>query len=104
MRIDQLVTFIRSHLGGAEGWIHPYHPLTAPKTSTDWDGDAFGTTAKTLMDRSAAFGLPAGVKAVDVAVKLNDSGSAGGDYYLILGPSNVAGAGRRVRCSGLPND
>jgi len=101
---DQLVTFIKSHLSGAEGWTHPFHPLQSPLTSTAWDGDAYSTTAKTLIDLSAVFGVPAGVKAVDVSVKINDSGSAGGDYYLILDCTSIANQGRRVRCSGLPND
>jgi hypothetical protein len=78
--------------------------LLVPLTSTAWDGDAYSTTAKTLIDLSAVFGVPAGVKAVDVSVKINDSGSAGGDYYLILDCTSIANQGRRVRCSGLPND
>ena len=50
--------------------------LTAPLTSTSWDGDSFSTTAKTKIDLSAVFGVPAGVKAVLVKVALRDSGSA----------------------------
>ena len=51
-------------------------PLTTPLTSTSWDGDAFSTTGKTLIDLSAVFGVPAGVKAVMVKIALRDSGSA----------------------------
>ena len=51
-------------------------PLTTPLTSTSWDGDSFSTTAKTKIDLSAVFGVPAGVKAVLVKVALRDSGSA----------------------------
>ena len=51
-------------------------PLTTPLTSTSWDGDSFSTTSKTLIDLSAVFGVPAGVKAVSVKVALRDSGSA----------------------------
>ena len=50
--------------------------LTTPLTSTSWDGDSFSTTAKTKIDLSAVFGVPAGVKAVLVKVALRDSGSA----------------------------
>ena len=51
-------------------------PLTTPLNSTAWDGDARSTTAKTKIDLSAVFGVPAGVKAVLVKVSLRDSGSA----------------------------
>ena len=54
------------------GW----HFLTLPLTSTAWDGDAFSTTAKTKIDLSVVFGVPAGVKAVLVKIALRDSGSA----------------------------
>jgi len=50
--------------------------LTTPKTSTSWDGDAYSTTAKTKIDLSEVFGVPAGIKAVLVKVSLRDSGSA----------------------------
>lgn len=68
-------------------------PLQAPLTSTDWDGDPRSTTAKTVIDLSAVFGVPGGVKAVLVYVSLKDSGSAGADCYLILSPNNTAGQG-----------
>ena len=51
-------------------------PLSTPLTSTSWDGDSFSTTAKTKIDLSAVFGVPAGVKAVMVKIALRDSGSA----------------------------
>ena len=65
--------------------------LTTPKTSDSWDGDARSTTAKTLIDLSAVFGVPAGVKAVLVGVSMRDSGSAAstGGCYLILSPVNT---------------
>ena len=56
--------------------------LTTPLTSTSWDGDSFSTTDKTLIDLSAVFGVPAGVKAVLVKVALRDSASASGLYYI----------------------
>lgn len=83
-------------VGWTPHWIYPSMPewvsaggkAYAPLTSTAWDGDAFSTTAKTLIDLSAVFGVPAGVKAVMVFVALRDSGSAGTDCYFILGPTN----------------
>lgn len=51
-------------------------PLTTPLTSTAWDGDSFSTTDKTLIDLSAVFNAPAGIKAVSVKIALRDSGSA----------------------------
>ena len=51
-------------------------PLTTPLTSTSWDGDAYSTTAKTKIDLSVVFGVPAGVKAVVVKTAIRDSGSA----------------------------
>ena len=56
--------------------------LTAPLTSTSWDGDARSTTNKTLIDLSTVFGAPAGIKAVLVKVALRDSASASGLYYI----------------------
>ena len=71
-------------------------PLQAPLTSTAWDGDAYSTTAKTLIDLSAVFGVPAGVKAVLIRYAVNDSGSAATDTYLILSPNATADEGIAV--------
>ena len=71
-----------------QGWFPTWHYLQVPLTSTSWDGDGFSTTAKTLIDLSAVFGVPAGVKAVLLFVWVRDSGSATNDTYLILGPTN----------------
>jgi len=68
-------------------------PLTTPLKSTTWDGDAFSTAAKTLIDLSAVFGAPAGIKAVLLFVGVKDSGSAGTDTYFIVGPTKVDYAG-----------
>jgi hypothetical protein len=78
--------------------------LDAPLTSTSWDGDAYSTTAKTLIDLSAVFSAPAGIKAILATTAIRDSASAGGDYYLILSPNNVAGQGIYNRVSGIAND
>jgi len=81
-------------------WVY----LDSPLTSTDWDGDSFSTTAKTLVDIHADFGVPAGVRAVLLRVIVRDSASAANDCYLIISPNNNANEGFRVRCSGRPND
>ena len=78
--------------------------LATALTSTAWDGDSFSTTAKTVIDLSAVFGAPANIKAVMICVTINDSASAGGDYWMLLGPTNGAGAGVPIDCSGLAND
>jgi hypothetical protein len=64
--------------------------LSTPLTSTAWDGDAFSTTAKTLIDLSAVFGVPAGVKAILVRLVARDSGSSSGYCHLSLSPNNTA--------------
>jgi hypothetical protein len=81
-------------------------PLTTPLTSTAWDGDAHSTTAKTLIDLSAVFGAPAGIKAVSVRIACRDSGSATtNNLYTLVGPENTAGVTPVIaRPSGLPND
>lgn len=105
-RVDDLETEIGAvdaRLVTVEGYSH-FVPLTAPLTSTSWDGDSFSTTAKTLIDLSAVFGAPAGIKAVMVVVALRDSGSAAGDARLILGARNVSGEGIPFDCNGQAND
>jgi hypothetical protein len=79
-------------------------PLQTPLTSTSWDGDSYSTTAKTLIDLSAVFGAPAGIKAVLCYVTIRDSGSAAGDPYLILSPNNTAASGLAATCAGQAND
>jgi hypothetical protein len=61
--------------------------------STSWDGDAYSTTAKTLIDLSAVFGVPAGAKAVLVKLEINDSGSAATDTWICLSPNDSANNG-----------
>jgi hypothetical protein len=65
-------------------------PLTTPLTSTAWDGDSFSTAAKTKIDLSAVFSVPAGVKAVLVAGTIADSGSATADCSFRLSPNDTA--------------
>ena len=78
--------------------------LTSPLTSTSWDGDAFSTTAKTQIDLSSVFSVPAGVRMINAKVEIRDSGSAGNVCWLILSPNDTASEGCIIRCTGLPND
>jgi hypothetical protein len=78
--------------------------LTTPLTSTDFDGDSFSTTAKTKIDLSAVYGVPAGVKAVDTSLSIRDSGSAASAALIILSPNNTDGNGKYLRCGGVAND
>jgi hypothetical protein len=84
----------------SSGWVY----LQAPLTSTSFDGDSFSTTAKTLIDLSTVFGAPAGIKSIIVKVLIRDSGSSGAECLIRLGPTNTAGAGLELRCSGIGND
>ena len=80
--------------------------LTTPLTSTAWDGDAFSTTAKTKIDLSVVFGVPAGVKAVLVQLLSRDSGSANSNVIFFgVGPNDVDASCPVMSVSrGLPND
>ena len=80
-----------------------FMPLTTPLASTSWDGDLRSTIGKTLIDLSAVFGIPAGVKAILVTVALNDTASSGGDYWFMLSPNNTSGQGINTRLSKCPN-
>ena len=83
------------------GW----HFLTTPLTSTSWDGDAYSTTAKTKIDLSTVFGVPAGVKAILVRLIARDSGSSAGHCQLALSPNNTAGSvAVQAYLQGVPND
>lgn len=74
-------------------------PLFARLTSTDWDGDAHSTTAKTLIDLSAVFGVPDFIKAVLFFVAVRDSGSDATSCYIWLSPNDTAGDGLGINCS-----
>ena len=79
--------------------------LTTPLTSTSWDGDAYSTTAKTKIDLSAVFGVPAGVKAVLVRLYGRDSGSSGGSYFVGLSSNSTANElALVVRLANITND
>ena len=84
-------------------------PLQTPLHCDSFEGDAFGTTVKTIIDLSDAhdaggFGAPAGIKGAVFSISIRDSDSAGNDCYLILAPNNTADQGLVVGCGGLPDD
>ena len=83
-----------------------YVPLAVKLSSTSWNGDSFSTTAKTLIDLSAVFGAPAGIKAINVRTMCRDSGSAAGsDICLILSNNNTTLSGEYWnRLDGVPDD
>lgn len=65
-------------------------PLATPLTSTAWDGDARSSSAGFVqLDLSAVFGVPAGVRAVLVRLRANDSAAWGtGNLRVTLGPGD----------------
>lgn len=66
-----------------------FYPLTTPLTSTSWDGDAYSSGGPTLIDTSAVFDAPAGIKAAAVRLTTRDSAVFGtGGLYLSVGPSS----------------
>ncbi len=76
--------------------------LVTPLTSTSWDGDLFSTTAKTLIDLSAVFGAPEGIKAIIAEYSIKDTGSSNGTCRLVLSPNNVNMTG--VHLMGSPTN
>lgn len=81
---------IAARLGRLESRSRPlrFVPLTTPLTSTSWDGDAYSDVAATLIDLSAVFGVPAGVKAVLIRLVCRDSVAWGtGDLYFSVSPA-----------------
>ena len=101
--------FYYSHAAVADGMpfgSSTFIPLTTPLTSTSWDGDSFSTTAKTKIDLSAVFGVPAGVKAVQVRLFCQDSASSSnGGLYFGVGGNNTAGdMSVLARPIGIAND
>jgi hypothetical protein len=78
-------------------------PLTTPLTSTDWDGDARSTTAKTKIDLSEVFDVPAGISAVLAYIYASDSGSAGSEAWFSLSPSSYGVYTLLNILQGVPN-
>lgn len=79
--------------------------LAAPLTSTAWDGDARSTTAKTKIDLSVVFGVPAGAKGIFVRLVARDSGSSAGYCQFALSPNATANSvAAQAYLQGVPND
>jgi len=80
-------------------------PLTTPLTSTDFDGDSFSTTAKTKIDLSVKFGVPAGIKAVLLYYGIKDSASETSNCYIAFSPNDVSeDYAALLKIYGLNND
>ena len=60
--------------------------LTTPLTSTSWDGDTKGTGDRAIVDLSAVFGVPAGVKAVLISVQTQADAV---NDYIRFGPNST---------------
>jgi len=83
------------------GW----HFLTTPLTSTSWDGDSYSTTAKTLIDLSEVFGVPARAKGILVRLAARDSGSSAGYCHFSLSPNAIdKSVAVQAYLHGVPND
>jgi len=83
------------------GW----HFLTTPLTSTSWDGDSYSTTAKTLIDLSKVFGVPARAKGILVRLAARDSGSSAGYCHFSLSPNAIdKSVAVQAYLHGVPND
>ena len=85
---DELIELLTPYfvLRGAGSWTW------GEWTSTDWDGDA--KNADGTLDLSALFGIPAGVKAVSLALSIKDETA---NVYGMLG-TDLAGIGAGVQC------
>lgn len=115
-RLERLERLVAQLTGGRDVGYHtansPLIPFRTPLTSTDWDGDAHSTTAKTLIDVSATFTnaagefVPDGAKMILARLIARDSGSAAGiSYYFGLAPNDTAASlAGAVRPAGVAND
>src|SRR4030042_4967103 len=81
-------------------------PLLAPLTGANWDGDSYSTADKAGVDLSAEFGVPAGIKAVDIYIEARDSASAAATTtcWVLLSPNENPDDGIIHRVGGLAND
>ena len=76
-----------------------------PYTSTSWDGDSFSNGASGTINWVNAFGMPETPKAVFALVYANDSGSAGGQYYInFKAKSSTTNPGLSALCPRSGND
>ena len=66
-------------------YAYTYVPLSAPLTSTAWDGDAKTSANDGILDLSSVFSAPAGIKAINCSIS-QVSGTPG--TTMRLGPSS----------------
>ena len=78
------------------GWV--ILPMASALTSTDWNGNARSTTAKTIIDMSAVFGSPENIDALLLRVAVQDSGAGSSTAYIILSENATAHSGVRCVC------
>jgi hypothetical protein len=93
--------------GGADYTTLTFVPLVAPLTSTSFDGDSFSDVSTcTVIDLSAAFSAPAGIKAVSVRVQARDSASATTDdlHFSLCSSTSTDSWAVSARPSKLTND
>ena len=91
----------REHAPSSAGALKIHFvPLTTALVSGAWDGSSHATTAKTLIDLSTVFGVPAEIKAVLMNVWVKDSGAAANNCYIVLSPINTADKGQI--CAAFP--
>ena len=95
---------LKSYKNSTEYTGYVFVPLAAPLTSANYTIDSFSTSAKTLIDLSAEFGAPAGIKAVLFSYAVRDSASLGTDNILILSPNNTSDLGISVSAHGQANN
>jgi hypothetical protein len=79
--------------GGTDYQLTPPVVLPSALTSTSWDGDAKTTADNGVIDLSAVFGVPAGVKTV--LVKLIGASTTVGRYFGV-GPDATMWVAQRV--------
>lgn len=96
---DDTEQFLRGDGSWAGLGITGYVPLDTILSSTSYDGDLFSSQSKTLIDLSAVFGAPAGIKAILLLGAVSDAGSAGTDCRVYVGPTNTAYVGTAFNCS-----
>jgi collagen type VII alpha len=62
--------------------------LKVPLSAGSWSGGSYSTTAATLLDLSTVFGVPAGVKGINVRLAARDSAAVGTTGLSVsIGPS-----------------
>ena len=66
-------------------YAYTYVPLSAPLTSTSWDGDSKTSANNGIIDLSSVFGAPAGIKAVQVKIFCTVSAASS---YIYFGPTS----------------